>query len=112
MNCIACVLESKKIRASNAPSHTCAKSRKDYQEHTSKILSDNTKVFCIKIYDELRFTDNAILYRLEVQFLNGYKVKRFAELWVYNEHSKLIETFGVNKYVWVTKKFYDKLVFL
>ncbi len=112
MKCIACILESKKIKANNAPPHTCAKSRKDYKEPDMIILKDGTKAYSIEFYDEKARTDNSTLYRLTRQFINGYQVKRFAELWVHNEYEKGIETFGLKRCVWVDKKFYDKLVFL
>jgi hypothetical protein len=109
-NCVACILESKKIKARNAPAHTCAKADPKYREPDTCTISDQ-KHFKVKIYDQLYCDAERTLFRLEHQYLNGCKVKRFTEMWLNGKNFRLTLN-KVDQYIWVPEDVYLKLVFL
>lgn len=101
------------MNVKNSPFHICAKSRKDYIEPETQFFKDDKNPYYkILIYDEKYFSSDSSLYRLEKQFLNGYYVKSFSELWVYRGHFMGPESRGVNKWIWLDQQSYFKLVFL
>lgn len=112
MKCIACILDSKNIRASNAPAHTCAKSNKSYKEPDSKKLADGSIVYRILVYDAIRYTDHGTEFRLKSQFINGFKIKQYTKFFVPLWESEGHEVDRPDSYVLVKDRFYRKLSFV
>lgn len=103
-------MEQKGIKAKNTPAHICAKSDPKYQEPERTIISMEVHRK-VKIHDCIANSDNGSLFRLNSQFLNGFKVKRFQELWVPDKVWTKSLTPETNV-IWIKEWYYYKLVFV
>lgn len=110
MTCVACILEKKNINSSKKPAHTCARADKAYKEPPSCLIADE-KHYKVIVYDRKVTTNDAALFRLQHQYLNGCKVKRFTEMWV-NHRDYSGPSFNEGEAcIWLHERKYNKLVF-
>lgn len=113
LNCTACVLAKRGVRTRQAVPHTCARGNRDYIEPEIRIGLDGKKVYQIFYHSVKLSTYGSTLYKLKPQYLNGFKVKAYTELWVPHFMSQGCDNAGENKkWVWVTEDFYLKLSFV
>jgi hypothetical protein len=110
-NCTACILEKKNCRPANPPKHTCARGDKNYTEPEQQTFVEGIyhKIF---IHDEKFYTGKAALYRLKAQYLNGYKVKSYTEIWFQVQHTLGPEKAGETLWIWLKDEQYKKLAFV
>lgn len=111
LTCVACILLKKGIKPQNPPIHICAKGKSDYAEPQTRMM-DGRKVYQV-FYKSIKTTTyGSTLYKLRPQYLNGYKVKAYTELWVPHFVSMGHDSAGDNNlWLWMTEDFYLQLAF-
>lgn len=110
MNCVACELLRKKIRARNAPPHSCGRYKKGYIEPDHK--DGYVKVL---FHQRITQTAGASLYTLHAQWLNGYRVKRGTQKWFRNADHVAEWQYDTKKpehELWLKESEYEKLAFV
>lgn len=109
--CAACTIMRRGIKPRLMPAHTCERANPKYVE------PEHSR-FGVKVcYSErVKSTRDASLYKLTAQWLNGYRVKRGTELWVFqNKHVEfetVHQTQRPERWFWLSHEIYNTLAFV